>query len=213
MGPEDLEVYWRRECKPGWVVEQEDKYKQWDEAEKAKPKEEQEWYQKWLRRQENRPGVWANWKEPEDAEIDENEQREDPDDKEWRNYKQTKEKYAKEFKPEEIETYWRKTMKPEWKVKEEEDKKAHEAAERAKPKEEQEWYQKWLRRQENRPGFAERWKQQEEADTPEMYEGKKLEPESKTEYTWEELKVKYAKEFNEEELKNYWKKEMKWVEE
>merc|ERR1712050_95876 len=108
------EVYWRRECKPGWVAEQEDKYKQWDEAEKAKPKEEQEWYQKWLRRQENRPGVWANWKEPEDAEIYENEQREDPGDKEWQ-------------------------------IKEEEDKKAHEAAERAKPKEEQEWYQKWLR--------------------------------------------------------------------
>jgi len=61
--------------------------------------------------------------------------------------------------------------------------------------------------------FCRPLKQQEEADAPEMYEGKKVEPESKIQYTWEELKVKYAKEFNEDELQKYWKKEMKWVEE
>lgn len=213
--PEELEAFWRKECKPAWVVEQEESYKKWDEAEKAKPKEEQEWYQKWLRRQENRPGAWANYKEPEDQAIDENESRQDPADKEWRNFAGTKEKYAKEFKPEEIEAYWRKEMKPEWKVKEEDDKKKWEEAERAKPKEEQEWYQKWLRRQENRPGFADKWKakEEEEADTPELYEGKKIDPDDKKQYSFEELKQRYAKEFGDEDIKKYWKKDMKWTEE
>jgi len=211
--PEELESYWRRECKPYWVVEQEDAHKNWEEQEKAKPKEEQEWYQKWLRRQENRPGAWANWKEPEDAPIDENEQRQDPNDKEWRTYAEVKKKYVTEYKPEEIETYWRKEMKPEWRIKEEEDKMKHEEAERAKPKEEQEWYQKWLRRQESRPGFADRWKPKEEADTPDTYKGKKINPDDNKEYTFEELSAQYSKEFSEEDLKMYWKKDMKWVEE
>merc|ERR1711920_576165 len=139
------------DMKPQWVVEEETKYKEAMEWERSKPKEEQEWYQKWLRRQENKIINWAaDWKD-DGGPIDPEEKRRDPSDKEFYTFEAVKKKYGIEFKPEELEKYWRKDMKPEWVI--EEEKKYKEAMEweRAKPKEEQEWYQKWLRRQENRP--------------------------------------------------------------
>merc|ERR1719311_1829438 len=138
--------------KPQWAVEEEEEFKRREAEEAAKPKEEQEWYQKWLRRQENRPKRWMGpiWQDDGEA-IDPNEKRRDPHDGEYLTFAEIGARYAKDFKEEEIESYWRTEMKPEWVVKEEEDRKRWEQEERAKPKEEQEWYQKWLRKQENRP--------------------------------------------------------------
>merc|ERR1712185_874019 len=105
--------------KPEWVVKEEEERKKWEEEERAKPKEEQEWYQKWLRKQENKPKIWTTeWKD--DAPIDPNEKRRNPEDKEWYNFDEMKAKYVKDFNDEEIEKYWRREMKPEWLVKEEE---------------------------------------------------------------------------------------------
>merc|ERR1712096_161269 len=127
---EEIEEFWRKDMKPEWVVKEEEDRKKWEEEERSKPKEEQEWYQKWLRKQENNPKIWTTeWKD--DQPIDPNEKRRNPEDKEYYTFEETKSKYAKEFKDEEIESFWRKDMKPEWLVKEEEDRKAWEAAEAA----------------------------------------------------------------------------------
>merc|ERR1712032_1498802 len=79
------------------------------------------------------------------------EKRRDPADKVYYTFDEAKKKYAKEFKPEEVEAFWRKDMRPEWVIREDQKYKEAMEWERAKPKEEQEWYQKWLRRQENKP--------------------------------------------------------------
>merc|ERR1711904_606465 len=127
------------------------KFKNWQEEERQKPKEEQEWYQKWLRRQENKPINWAaEWKDNGEA-IDPEEKRQNPEDKEYYTFEEIKKKYKGEFDDKECETFWRKECRPEWVVDEERKYKEWQEAERAKPKEEQEWYQKWLRRQENKP--------------------------------------------------------------
>merc|ERR1719420_2563108 len=142
--------------------------------------EEQEWYQKWLRRQENRPMAPTNeWKDSKDP-IDPNEQRFCPEDKDWHTFEEIKKKFEKEYKPDEIETYWRRECKPEWVWQQEQDAKKWEEDERKKPKEEQEWYQKWLRRQENRPGAWDNWKKEEKKeDPPETWEGKRIDPDDK----------------------------------
>merc|ERR1712224_658239 len=93
----ECETYWRKECRPEWVVDEERKYKEWQEAERAKPKEEQEWYQKWLRRQENKPINWAaEWKHNGEA-IDPEEKRQNPEDKEYYTFEELKKKYKGEF--------------------------------------------------------------------------------------------------------------------
>merc|ERR1712025_50304 len=130
----EIEDFWRKEMKPEWVVTEEENYKKALEAERQKPKEEQEWYQKWLRRQENKPINWAaEWKD-DGSPIDPEEKRQNPEDKEYYTYEEVKKKYAKEYKPDELESFWRKNCRPQWVVDEEKKYKDWQEAERQKPK-------------------------------------------------------------------------------
>merc|ERR1719329_1567567 len=197
--------------KPEWVVKEEVEIKQMQAEEASRPKEEQEWYQKWLRRQENKPKNWAaDWKD-DGGPIDPEEKRRNPDDKEHYSFAEIKQKYASRFKPEEVEAFWRKEMKPLWVVEEEGRFKEALDWERAKPKEEQEWYQKWLRRQENKiVNWAADWK---DDGGPIDMEEKRRDGADKEFYTYEEAKKKYVSKFKPEELESFWRKEMKprWV--
>merc|ERR1712060_816211 len=110
----ELENFWRKEMKPKWVVQEEEDIKRRQTEEAALPKEEQEWYQKWLRRQENKPKNWAaDWKD-DGGPIDPNELRRNPEDKEFYTFEAIKKKYAQTLTPEMIEGFWRKDMKPQW---------------------------------------------------------------------------------------------------
>merc|ERR1719329_1430707 len=197
--------------KPEWVVKEEVEIKQMQAEGASRTKEEQEWYQKWLRRQENKPKNWAaDWKD-DGGPIDPEEKRRNPDDKEHYSFAEIKQKYASRFKPEEVEAFWRKEMKPLWVVEEEGRFKEALDWERAKPKEEQEWYQKWLRRQENKiVNWAADWK---DDGGPIDMEEERQDPTDKEWYTFDKLKVKYAKAYKPEELETFWRRECKpgWV--
>ena len=107
FNPTEVESFWRNEMRPEWVVNEETKYKEAMELEHQKPKEEQEWYQKWLRRQENKNINWAaDWKDDGEA-IKPDERRYDKTDKTYYTFEEVKSKYT-EFNDKEVESYWRK---------------------------------------------------------------------------------------------------------
>jgi len=104
--------------------------------------------------------------------------------------------------------------------------RSHPPSLRKKSYEQEEWYQKWLRRQKNkgrqiieigvdRPKEPEQQPSQAAAsseDPPETWEGKRLDPDSGQTFTFAEYNERFSGEFTEEERRAYWKDAMTKVE-
>jgi len=127
------------------------------------PHQKEEWYQKWLRRQETKGRQVVEIGQPPDAEdvqiskgadhenepsvthqnVDSSEKRVCPDDGKKYTFEELQAAFGKEYTAEDLKSYWRDAMKVE-------------GAEVAPPEpatkgyEHEEWYQKWLRRQKNK---------------------------------------------------------------
>lgn len=135
-----------------------------------KPYENEEWYQKWLRRQKNKgrqiieigkPQPPPEWHEP-----PKDERRLCPDDQKHYSFDELQEAYGKEWSVEDLRGYWRDAMTlpaasgddgapsmPTAAAASEEEaaRTPAETGPPERPYEQEEWYQKWLRRQQNKP--------------------------------------------------------------
>lgn len=127
------------------------------------PHQKEEWYQKWLRRQENKSRQVVEIGQPPEAEdvqtskgtdhenepsvthqnVEGSEKRVCPDDGKKYTFEELQVAFGKEYTAEDLKSYWKDAMKVE-------------GAEVAPPEpatkgyEHEEWYQKWLRRQKNK---------------------------------------------------------------
>merc|ERR1719174_1752315 len=142
-----------------------------EEQQGQKGYENEEWYQKWLRRQKNKGrqiieiGVDRSQEEAkaQEAEDPSAERRLDPDDKKIYTFKQLSAKYKGHFPDDEIKAYWdsdckvpedgdagQEAEKSEVTDQKGEGEEAKPADSEKKGYEQEGWYQKWLRRQANK---------------------------------------------------------------
>eukprot|EP00812_Abedinium_dasypus_P010397 NODE_4018_length_718_cov_298.315234.p2 GENE.NODE_4018_length_718_cov_298.315234~~NODE_4018_length_718_cov_298.315234.p2 ORF type:complete len:153 (+),score=48.75 NODE_4018_length_718_cov_298.315234:3-461(+) len=137
---------------------------QGEPAKEGHPHQNEEWYQKWLRRQENKNRQIIDIGKPQEPEappvaelpascsaaegdtVDgiEGVRRVCPDDGKEYTFEELKVAFAGEYSAEDLQAYWRDTMKPPG-------QESQSSAETGrKGYEHEEWYQKWLRRQKNK---------------------------------------------------------------
>mmetsp|Transcript_112683 Transcript_112683/g.224121 ORF Transcript_112683/g.224121 Transcript_112683/m.224121 type:complete len:614 (+) Transcript_112683:141-1982(+) len=174
--------------------------------------ENEEWYQKWLRRQQNKNRQIVDIGKPQEPEkVDENsdEKRVCPDDGKTYTFKELMAAYSKEYNADDLKAYWRTCKKEGEKVEE-----APKQEEKEHPHQHEEWYQKWLRRQQNKNRqIIEIGKPAEppviDEDSPE----KRLCPDDGKKYTFQELKVAYGSSYKSDDLKAYWRDAMKVISE
>ncbi|CAE7332553.1 unnamed protein product [Symbiodinium sp. KB8] len=150
---------------PAPAMDQEMSFHSMPEPESAParhPHENEEWYQKWLRRQKNQPSHVIDIGAPQpqastqdvaasssgdpqaSSSSSAEEKRVCPDDGKTYTFDELKKAYAGEYSDEDLKAYWRDAMAPPGAPVE---KPAESKKEDYK---QEEWYQKWLRRQQNK---------------------------------------------------------------
>jgi len=216
---EEIQNYWRDDCtaagadtaKEGVLAQEVPK------QEERHPHENEEWYQKWLRRQKNRPRQIIDLSAPPSSELEQHQTNGASDAAPDNNGK---------------EVVGADTTEPQHK-------------DGRSSYENEEWYQKWLRRQEHRPrkiiyigGDQPQTSQKEQEGEPhcsddrEKHEASEKKEEDDKEgergdqkqveeeeqrrdpddgkvYTWEQLTAKYKGHFPDEEILSYWDSECK----